>query len=51
MNCDICKIELEYEYYHLHQGLCEECEKEIMEEYYREQDNLMQEVYKRNKKK
>ena len=36
MNCDICKIELEEEYYHLHQGLCEKCERKAIEEYYKE---------------
>lgn len=33
MNCDICKIELEEGYYHLHQGLCE---RKAIEEYYEE---------------
>lgn len=36
MNCDICKIELEEGYYHLHQGLCEKCERKVIEEYYEE---------------
>lgn len=33
MNCEICGKELEHDYYHLHQGLCEECEKNAIEEY------------------
>ena len=33
MNCDVCKKELDSDYYHLHQGLCQECENTIYNQY------------------
>lgn len=41
MVCDICKRELEEEYYHLHQGLCQKCEEKIIKEYYKEDDAIL----------
>ncbi|CEQ01661.1 Uncharacterised protein [[Clostridium] sordellii] len=31
--CDICGEELDYRYYLLHQGLCQECENRIYNQY------------------